>query len=511
MVAKAISRRFDPDLIRCQARVADRRERETRSASLSSDRAFQLFAGSSTASGAAVNTHSALGVAAVTACVGLLADMVGLLPCLLVRETDRGDVRVRNHAASQAMERPGDLHTGFEMKQLVQTGAGLGGNGYARIHRDGAGNPGELEWLSPLDVLPQRITGQRFVTYRVANERALLTRYDLLHVRALSTDGIMGRSPVTLLRESIGTSIAQREAAGKIMSNGARFSGVLEAPAALRKEQLDDVRNEWAARHEGAANAGKTPVLWGVQFKQVGGMTAADAQFIESRRFELQEIARLYRIPPVLIGDTTAATSFGAGIEQMNLALLAYCLNPWLVNWEQSLNYTLLTTDELRAGLRFKFDREEIAAVALQAQAAFVSTMRTTGVFSPNDSREWLGYPKSDAAGMDDARAPLNSSSSGSIQIGDTAAATPAEEGAPLADSAEAAAVGDVQATALNGAQIQALAGIIKQVADGELPLDSAKALAGSAFPLIPAEEIEKIFAPLAGFTPTQPAAHVSV
>jgi HK97 family phage portal protein len=408
--------------LQAERALAERGEERSGNYSLNSDRAYEIFVGSSSSSGAAVNTHTALGVSAVTACVGLLADMVALLPCHLVRETDRGDVPFKNHPAAQAIERPGDLHTSFEMRQLVQTGAGLGGNGYARVHRDGAGNPGELEWLSPVDVCPQRLTGQRFITYRVNGERNLLTRYDIAHVRALSTDGIMGRSPVTMLRESIGTSIAQREASGRMISNGARFGGVIEAPAALRKDQLEDVRREWAARHEGAGNSGKTPVLWGVQFKAVGGMSARDAEFIESRRFELQEIARLYRIPPVLIGDTTAATSFGAGIEQMNLALLAYCLNPWLVNWEQSLNYTLLTTDELRAGLRFKFDREEIAAVALQAQAAFISTMRTTGVFSPNDSREWLGYSKSDAPGMDDARAPLNSSSSG----------TPANE--PAAD-----------------------------------------------------------------------------
>jgi HK97 family phage portal protein len=403
-------------------------EREQRSGlpTLSSERAFEILVGSQSSAGATVNTSTALGVSAVTACVGLLSYMVALLPCMLVRETDRGDIPVRNHPASQAIDRPGDLHTSFEMRQLVQTGAGLGGNGYARVHRDGSGNPGELEWLSPLDVAPQRLTGQRFITYRAANERALLTRYDIVHIRALSTDGIMGRSPVTLLRESIGTCLSQREAAGKMMSNGARFNGLLKAPGSATKDQVEQFAEHWRTKQEGAANAGKTPVLWGLEWQSVGGMTAADAQFIESRRFELQEIARLYRIPPVLIGDTTAATSFGAGIEQMNLALLAYCLNPWLVNWEQSLNYTLLTTDELRAGLRFKFDREEIAAVALQAQAAFISTMRTTGVFSPNDALGWLGYPKSDALGMDDARAPLNSSSSGS-----SAATTPAPETEP--------------------------------------------------------------------------------
>jgi HK97 family phage portal protein len=424
-----ILRNEHPVVWRNRALQAEKRvrETETRSVSLTSDRAFEIFSGGVTSSGAAVNTHTALTISAVTACVGLIADMVALLPCQLVRKTDRGDVPVPNHPAALVIDRPGDLHTSFEMRQLCQVGAGLGGNGYMRVHRDGAGNPVELEWLPPLDVCPQRITGQRFVTYQVSNTRGVLTRYDIAHVRALSTDGIAGRSPITLLRESIGTSLAQREAAGKMMSNGARFNGVLKAPASFKEEQVKRAGDEFRRSQAGPENTGKVPVLWGLEWQDVGGMTAADAQFIESRRFELQEIARLYRIPPVLIGDPASST-LASGIEQMNLALLAYCLNPWLVNWEQSLNYTLLTTDELRAGLRFKFDREEIQAVALQAQASFLSTMRTTGIFSPNDSREWLGYPKSDAPGMDDARAPLNSSSSGA----------PAEPAAQPADPVSA-------------------------------------------------------------------------
>lgn len=410
-----IVRNDHPVVWRNRALQAERQLAEQRSGlpTLTSERAYEMLVGSGSSSGAAVNTLTALGVPAVTACVGLLADMIALLPLRLYQRTDRGDVLVTDHPAAAAVARPGDLHTSFEMRQLSMTGVGLGGNGYIRVYRSGSGEPGELEWLSPLDVAPQRIAGQRFITYRVKDERRLLTRYDIVHVRGLSRDGVMGVSPITAMRESIGTSIAQREAAGSLMKNSARFNGVLEAPAALRKEQVEDLRREWAARHEGSANSGKTPVLWGAQFKAVSGMSAADAQFLESRVFELREIARWYRIPPVLIGDTQASTSFGAGIEQQNLGFLAYSLRPWFENWQQSVDYTLLTTDEIRAGLHFAFDLEELGAVTLQAQAAFITAMRNAGIFSPNDAREWLGYTKVSGAGMDDYRAPLNSSSTG--------------------------------------------------------------------------------------------------
>jgi len=352
--------------------------------------------------------------------------MVALLPLKLYRRTADGDVEEPRHPAARVVARPGDLHTGFEFRQLVMTGVGLGGNGYARVHRAANGEPGELEWLAPCDVAPQRIQGRRFITYSITDERRLLTRYDLIHTRGLSRDGIAGMSPITQLRESIGLSIAQREQAGSIAKNGARFPGIISTPASLNKGQLDDARAEWQRAQAGAANAGKTAILHGAwSYAATNGMSMADAEFLESRRFELQEIARLYRIPPFLIGDTTANTSWGSGIEQQNLGFLAYSLNPWLRTFEDSFDYTLLTANEQAAGLHFVFDREEIGAVSLQAQAQFIASMRTAGVFSPNDGREWLGYQRKQVAGMDDYRAPLNSSSTGSA---------PAQQTSPVSE-----------------------------------------------------------------------------
>lgn len=389
-------------------------ERDARSTPrLTSEAAYEIIVGGTTSSGASVNANTALGVAAVSACVGLLSDMVALLPLKLMRTTPSGDIEDAKHPAAKTTLRPGDLHTSFEFRQLLMAGVALGGNGYAKVYRDGSGAPIELEWLSPGTVQPERIDDRRFITYRVSGDSKVYTRYDIIHVRGLSRDGIMGVSPITQLRESIGTSIAQREAAGSMMKNGARFNGVIEAPPSLRPEQLKDIRNDWKNLQEGSSNAGRTPVLWGAQFKAVSGMSAVDAQFLESRRFELQEIARLYRIPSFLIGDTTANTSWGSGIEQQNLGFLAYSLNPWLVNCEQSFDYTLLTTDEQADGLHFSFDREELGAVSLQAQASFLATMRTIGAFSVNDVRRWMDYPTVTAAGADDYGLPLNSSASG--------------------------------------------------------------------------------------------------
>ena len=351
-------------------------------------------------SGVAINENSAMSVAAVTACVALLADMVAKLPIYLYRKTKDGPVEVPNHPAIRLIAGiPSDLHTSFELRQLMETGKGFGGNGYARVFRDSGFDPVAIEWLAPYDVDPQLIrmsNGQHFVGYKVQGESEVLSRTDVLHVRGFSRDGYTGVSPITILRENIGTALSQTQAAGALMRNGARFPGFLVSQSVLPKDSIDDARSEWESKYSGAANAGRMPILNGTfDFKQTNGMSMADAQFIESRRFELQEIARVYRIPAFMIGDSNAS-NWGTGIEQQTLGFLNFCLDPHLKAWEESMAMTLLRTDEVQAGYYFQFDRDEIASVALEARANFYKAMREMQVLSANEVRAELGYKKTD-------------------------------------------------------------------------------------------------------------------
>lgn len=352
--------------------------------------------GQPTASGANVNENSSLSVAAVTACVSLIADMVAKLPIYLYKPTPKGPEEVKNHPAIQLVGGiPSELHTSFELRQLMETGKGLGGNGYARVFRDGSYNPRAIQWLAPCDVDPKMVkrgNGEGFIAYEVKGEKEILSRADIVHVRQLSKDGVRGLSPISLLRDSIGTSMSQTQAAGTLMKNGARFPGFLVTQSILPKEKIDDAREQWEANYAGAHNSGRVPILNGTfDFKQTNGMSMVDAQFLESRRFELQEIARIYRIPPFMIGDSTAS-NWGTGIEQQTLGFLNFCLDPHLRGWEQSLAFTLLTTAEQKAGYYFQFDRDELANVALEARANFYKAMREMKVLSPNEVRSELGY-----------------------------------------------------------------------------------------------------------------------
>jgi HK97 family phage portal protein len=358
---------------------------------------FSMLLASPSSSGAVVNEHTALNVAAVTACVGLLADMIAKLPVYLYRDTPKGPKEITNHPGAALIGRfPSDMHTSFELRQLMETGKGLGGNGYARVYRDAFGDPRSIQWLAPCDVEPRLIKRggtEKMVVYHVQGEKEPLTRYDIIHVRGFSRDGYTGLSPIRLLRDSIGTALTQTAAAGTLMKNGARFPGLLTSDTIHKKETIDDARAEWD-RNTTGASLNRTPILNGsFKFQQTSGMSMVDAQFLESRRFELQEIARLYRIPPFMIGDSTASTTWGTGIEQQTLGFLNFCLDPHLIGWEQSLGHTLLTTEEQRKGLYFRFDRDQLANVALEARAAFYTAMRTAGVYSPNDIRRKENEP----------------------------------------------------------------------------------------------------------------------
>jgi HK97 family phage portal protein len=230
------------------------------------------------------------------------------------------------------------------------------------------------------------------------------------HLKWISTDGIKGVSPVTILRESIGTALAQTAAAGRMMKNGTTFPGYLISTQTLSADKIRDAREEWDRNQAGFQNTGRPPILNGAfDFKQTNGMSMVDAQFVESRRFELQEIARLYRIPPFLIGDSTASTTWGTGIQEQTLGFLNFCLDPHLIAFEQALEAVLLTSEEISKGYYFRFDRDELASVSRQDTASYFQTMRSIGVYSVNDIRRKLDEPVIPAdSGGDDYSLPFN-------------------------------------------------------------------------------------------------------
>jgi HK97 family phage portal protein len=383
--------------------------------------------GASTSSGARVTETTAATIPTVSACVGFLADMIAMLPCKMYRKTADGREEATEKPAHQLVSTAsGSFQTPFEQRRQAMTGVGFGGNGYLRVFRDQYFEPGELQWLRPCDVKPELVKfrdGRMTSRYILDGVREPLTRTDIVHVHGLSFDGLTGMSPIRALRESIGLSLTQRDQAGKIYANGARFPGFLTTPANLQAAQVKEIREAWQAAQAGSENAGKTPVLHGgITYAATNGMTFSDAEFLESRKFERTEIATLYRIPEVLLGNSDKASSWGTGIETLTNGFLAFSLGPWLVNWEQALGFTLLTEQEKRDGYYFRFTRGALLQVALEAQAKFFREMRDIGAYSVNDVRRKLEENDLPDHIGDDYRLPFNGSGG-----------RPAEQGKPQA------------------------------------------------------------------------------
>ena len=346
-----------------------------------------------TMSGARVTELTSLGVPTAYACINLLGNLVGKLPCRVIRKTAAGHEEIPDHPVTRLLKsRPNEQHTPFEFRRLVQARVGGTGIGYARIYRD--------DYYRPIALVPIRSCNVQITTpgpgqirYRVQGERDILTRADLLQVNALSTDGFGGLSPITLLRESLGLAMAQRDSVGAVLKNGARFPGYLAAPGALTADQIKDARAQMDMIQTGVVNNGKIPILWGgwQYLDKSAGMSMADMEFLSSRAFENDEICKVFGIPPVLIGATDKVSSWGTGIEQINMGFLMYGLDPWLINWEQAVGFSLLTEQEMAQGFEVAFDRTQLNAANLAARGAFYQQMRMIGALSVNDIRREIG------------------------------------------------------------------------------------------------------------------------
>ena len=335
--------------------------------------------------GVSVNTDSALGISAVYACVRILAESVASLPLKLYQK--RGDERresPENPLYRLLKEEPNAAQTSFEFREMLQGHLGLRGNAYARIIRDGGGRVIQLEPLHPADVEVREYNGGRII-YHVEGEA--VDPYFILHIKGLSSDGIKGLSPIALLRETLGLAIAARQHGNTLFGNNATPGGVLKTPMAMTAEQVQKLREDWDKMHKGVDNSGRPAILYGGMEWQSVGINNQDAQFLEGRRFDVEEIARAYRIPLHLLQSTEKATSWGSGIEQQNIGFLEYTLRPWLVRWEQSLNRVLLTESQKGQGYYFKFNLDALLRGDFKTRMEGYRTGIEAGIFSINEVR----------------------------------------------------------------------------------------------------------------------------
>jgi HK97 family phage portal protein len=267
----------------------------------------------------------------------------------------------------------------------------LWGNAYAQILRNGKG---EVIGLYPL--MPNKMTvdrddkGHLFYQYQRSNDEAIksdsmviLSPQDVLHIPGLGFDGLVGYSPIAMAKNAIGLAIATEEYGAKFFANGAAPSGVLEHPGTIKDPAK--VRESWNTTFGGSGNAGKVAVLEeGMKYTPIS-ISPEQAQFLETRKFQINEIARIFRVPPHMVGDLEKS-SF-SNIEQQSLEFVKYTLDPWVIRWEQSIMRTLFTPEEKKK-YYVKFNVEGLLRGDYQSRMTGYATARQNGWMSANDIRE---------------------------------------------------------------------------------------------------------------------------
>lgn len=348
-----------------------------------------------TTSGKPVNERTAMQTTAVYACVRILAEAVASLPLHVYEYQDDGGKKlVHDHPLYYLLhDEPNPEMTSFVFRETLMSHLLIWGNAYAQIIRDGAGR---VLGLYPL--LPDKMDVQRddrgniyYVYSRNSDENPMFKEYgdirlkaeDVLHIPGLGFDGLIGYSPIAMAKNAVGMTLACEEYGASFFANGANPGGVLEHPGVLKDPSK--VRESWNSVYRGVNNAHKIAVLEeGMKYQQIG-IPPEEAQFLETRKFQINEIARLYRIPPHMVGDLDKS-SF-SNIEQQSLEFVKYTLDPWVIRWEQSLQRSLLLLGE-KGKYFIKLNVDGLLRGDYQSRMNGYAVGRQNGWFSANDIRE---------------------------------------------------------------------------------------------------------------------------
>ena len=348
-----------------------------------------------TTSGKPVNERTAMQTTAVYACVRILAEAVASLPLHVYEYQDDGGKKlVHDHPLYYLLhDEPNPEMTSFVFRETLMSHLLIWGNAYAQIIRDGAGR---VLGLYPL--LPDKMDVQRddrgniyYVYSRNSDENPMFKEYgdirlkaeDVLHIPGLGFDGLIGYSPIAMAKNAVGMTLACEEYGASFFANGANPGCVLEHPGVLKDPSK--VRESWNSVYRGVNNAHKIAVLEeGMKYQQIG-IPPEEAQFLETRKFQINEIARLYRIPPHMVGDLDKS-SF-SNIEQQSLEFVKYTLDPWVIRWEQSLQRSLLLPGE-KGKYFIKLNVDGLLRGDYQSRMNGYAVGRQNGWFSANDIRE---------------------------------------------------------------------------------------------------------------------------
>lgn len=349
-----------------------------------SGNSHSFFVGPST-SGKRVNEKTAMTMSAVYSCVRILSETLASLPLNIYEVIDTGTSKATSHPLYKVLhDEPNTEMTSFIFRETLMTHLLLWGNAYAQIIRNGKGEVLALYPLMPDKMKVDRDEMKNIIyTYQSADgTKVTLSSQDVLHIPGLGFDGLVGYSPIAMAKNAIGMAIATEEYGAKFFANGATPSGILEHPGTVKNPQA--VRESWSRGFSGS-NAHKVAVLEeGMKYTPIS-IAPNEAQFLETRKFQINEIARIFRVPPHMVGDLEKS-SF-SNIEQQSLEFVKYTLDPWVSRWEQAMVRRLLSVSE-KGKYTIKFNVDGLLRGDYESRMNGYAIGRQNGWMSANDIRE---------------------------------------------------------------------------------------------------------------------------
>ncbi|MGP9437420.1 phage portal protein [Ewingella sp. AOP8-B2-18] len=346
-----------------------------------------------TGSGEHVSPTTAESLPAVLNAVTVISDSVASMPCYLYRVQNESRAWLADHPVDYLLnERPNDCQTPFQFKKTMMRHCLLNGNAYAVIKWGRDGQPQSLHPYAPQSVVPKRLDQHRYVytiTEPFSGQVKTYLQEEMLHLRYATDDGFISRSPITICRETLGLGIAQQRHGASIMKDGMMASGIITVGEWFDKKKGQQALDA-LERYKGAKNAGKTPILEGGMKYEKLGMSNQDVEWLASRRFSIEDIARIFNISPLFLQEYSNSTY--SNFSEASRAFLTMTMRPWLTNFEQQLKAALLVASSA-PGIRYQveFDTADLLRANPQERFTSYETAIKSGVMCPNEAREREG------------------------------------------------------------------------------------------------------------------------
>ena len=349
-------------------------------------------------SGLVVSDASLLGLSTAWRCISLLSGTIASLPITLYRENSKGipEKYTQNSLYNVLKIDPNADQTAFDFWHFLSSSLEMRGNAYARITRNSINQIVALTPINPACISVER-EADGALKYRWSENGKYYDGSDdvIFHIRGFGGDPLGGLSPLTIGRNVFGVALAADATAGDMFKNGLKPTGVLNFNTWLTSEQREIAKRELADKI-GVGNGGKPLILEGGTSWQNITLSPEDAQMLQSRAFSVEEICRMFGVPPHMVGHTEKTTSWGSGLEQQTLAFLQFTLRERLKRIEQAINKQLLTREERQNGVYVSFNLESLLRADSQGRAKFYQVMTLIGAMTINEVRRLENLPPVD-------------------------------------------------------------------------------------------------------------------